>query len=339
MNVATLLTHAEGLLRTGGVLNTARLGASLSLHLSRLYKLKRLSRRPIVVISLMERLGDLVACEPMISQVSDLHPGAQVFWCLSRPYQELFQRHPGLEGILTVNSLSEWRALSTVFPFDAQYDLHPSKFPCHVFRPPFRKKLGDSSVTMTNYYHFEGGLLGAFSRSAGIKLQEKSPTLSIPTHVQENIDLLGLPKTFCVAHTRSQEKSRDWQDKHWQRLQRELTPPLIEIGTHPLLESPVGSTQRCTILEQAEIIRRAQFFVGIDSGPAHLAHAVRTPGVILLGSYRNFRRYNPYVGFYAGPPGAIHVRVNGPCSEIPYESVLEAIQRRRDLSAVVSDEE
>ena len=36
------------------------------------------------------------------------------------------------------------------------------------------------------------------------------------------------------------------------------------------------------IAESAEIIRRATLFIGIDSGPSHLANAVKTPGVILF---------------------------------------------------------
>ena len=54
-----------------------------------------------------------------------------------------------------------------------------------------------------------------------------------------------------------------------------------------------------SILETAEVIRRAELFVGIDSGPAHLANAVATPGVILIGQYNAFKRFMPYSGLYA----------------------------------------
>ena len=49
--------------------------------------------------------------------------------------------------------------------------------------------------------------------------------------------------------------------------------------------------------------RRAALFIGIDSGPAHLANAVKTPGVILLGRYLTWDYYMPYTGFYADVGG------------------------------------
>ena len=32
----------------------------------------------------------------------------------------------------------------------------------------------------------------------------------------------------------------------------------------------------------ADMIRHARFFAGTDSGPAHIAHAVRTPGIVFF---------------------------------------------------------
>jgi heptosyltransferase-3 len=83
------------------------------------------------------------------------------------------------------------------------------------------------------------------------------------------------------------------------------------------------------MLETAEVIKRADLFIGIDSGPAHLANAVGTPGVIILGSFENFSRYTPYSGGYATGGNADLVRApHGPAANVPVEAVFSAVMQR-----------
>lgn len=72
-------------------------------------------------------------------------------------------------------------------------------------------------------------------------------------------------------------------------------------------------TGTLSILESAEVIRRSSLFIGLDSGPAHLANAVRTPTVLLYPNRWNFpqavfRDYNIYCGYFATEGGANIVR-------------------------------
>jgi heptosyltransferase-3 len=75
----------------------------------------------------------------------------------------------------------------------------------------------------------------------------------------------------------------------------------VELGLTPLL--PTGAPRcidlcgKLSPIETAEVIARAEAFVGVESGPAHLANAVRTPSVILMGRYKSFGHYMPYTGF------------------------------------------
>jgi len=84
-----------------------------------------------------------------------------------------------------------------------------------------------------------------------------------------------------------------------QRLMQERQAKVIMIGA--LAEAaeverqavaaagPVGRAVGLPIREVAELIRRADLFVGTDSGPAHLADAVGTPGVILYAPHRGLQ--------------------------------------------------
>jgi heptosyltransferase III len=85
---------------------------------------------------------------------------------------------------------------------------------------------------------------------------------------------------------------------------------------------------RLLLLETAEVIRRAALFVGIDSGPAHLANAVGTPGVLLLGQYRTFGRYMPFSGGYADGSRATVLHADGPAATLTVDEVFDAVMRR-----------
>ena len=47
-----------------------------------------------------------------------------------------------------------------------------------------------------------------------------------------------------------------------------------------------------------KIIKGASFFIGLDSGPTHLANAFMLPGLILNGEFLNFKTYMSYSGMY-----------------------------------------
>jgi heptosyltransferase-3 len=81
-------------------------------------------------------------------------------------------------------------------------------------------------------------------------------------------------------------------------------------------------------MQTAEVIRRAALFIGIDSGPAHLANATGTPGIILLGRHAGFESYTPYSAGYADGTLADLVRCDGPAANIEVESVIARVSKR-----------
>jgi len=107
--------------------------------------------------------------------------------------------------------------------------------------------------------------------------------------------------------------------------------PVVEIGLQSSLamnaENFINLCGQTSLLQAAEIIRRARLFVGVDSGPGHLANAVGTPGVILLGQVGPFKKYNPYTGNWKAETNVSLVRNHdGPASEIPYERVRRIVE-------------
>ena len=121
---------------------------------------------------------------------------------------------------------------------------------------------------------------------------------------------------------------------------------VIEIGLLSVvnLQSPHFKSfcGRASLKAYAALIANAALFVGVDSGFAHIANALRVRGVIVLGAYRNFHNYLPYSGFYAKPFNCALVRANlRPASEVPVGAVIAAADRFLDIrdSSVAGDVE
>ncbi|HEX2853335.1 MAG TPA: glycosyltransferase family 9 protein [Opitutaceae bacterium] len=72
-------------------------------------------------------------------------------------------------------------------------------------------------------------------------------------------------------------------------------------------------------MQTAALIRRAVGFLGIDSGPAHLANALERPSVVLPGRYRGVDRYLPYTGFLRENAVELVGQWDGPIASLPVD--------------------
>ncbi len=170
-------------------------------------------------------------------------------------------------------------------------------------------------------------------RNAGLPVLSDSPKLHLPAGYRPPAPARVPPDTV-ILHTRSNQAQRDWQAARWHELARALLAagrPVAEVGLVPSLGGVPGVLDLCGRLDvpaTAAAISQAALFVGIDSGPAHLAHAVGTPGVILLGLYGPYARYMPYSGRYADGTLATVLQYHAPASELPVQTVLAAVNER-----------
>lgn len=299
----------------------------------RMLRLIRLSgdRRPAVAIALMEHMGDIVAAEPIARLARRRFPGARICWVTRRPYASLPDSYPDVDHVFSVTCLTEWMLLQRLELFDVVWDLHFNGRICPLCCIPQVKP--DVLPDQENYYD-HGNLLDIQCLSAGLPKLDDGPSILPPPAVFAAVDALSLPVRFIVIHCVSSDPNRDWPADKWRELIARIlatdSAAVVEVGMRPLVFEQDGPRQRSlcgklTILETAEVIRRAQLFIGIDSGPAHLANAVATPGVILLGTYLRFKSYTPYSGGYAtGETGSV-VRADGPIAELSVGDVFAAV--------------
>jgi heptosyltransferase-3 len=292
--------------------------------------------RQVIAIGLIQHIGDIVASEPVVRKIRKDHSDAFIIWCVREPYRELVESLGVADSVASVRCLTEWILLRILAPFDQIIDLHVNHQACPVCAIPLRKPEDRSGITSRNYYQF-GSLTEIYSQIAQRSLDDMQPRLRVPDVAVARVNGLSLPNRFVTFHARSEQTVRDWVDERWftlaEKIFTELNIPLVEVGLvtcMPSKPNPSPSIDLCgqlSLLETAEVIRRSELFIGIDSGPAHLANAVGTPGIILLGSYFVFTSRVPYSGAFSRPEKCQIIRTNGPMRNISVDDVFAAVQR------------
>lgn len=307
--------------------------AHLILMLGLAIKVKVRNREcKIIGIVLLEHFGDIVACEPITRYLRSVYPNAYIVWFTTNQYTELLIHNPNVDRIVPLCCLTEWILLSCFNVLDIVYNLHANERTCPICEIPLHKNTGDVLITINNYFNF-GNLLCSFSKSAGLPPLSDGPKVYLSPETAHAVDALRLPRQFLVLHCKSNDLSKDWLSEKWEelvvRIIRAFDIDVVEVGLTPSVSK---GTPRCldlcgklTLLETAEVIRRARLFIGIDSGPAHFANAVGTRGVVLLGHYRDFRRYTPYTGGYGDGSNAELLYVDGAVADMPVERVFQAV--------------
>lgn len=290
-----------------------------------------------IVIGLIEHIGDIVACEPVARYLKLNHPNDHLCWVVRPEFREIIDTNPYIDETITVDCLTDWMKLAAHGGYDQVFDLHVNYRICQHCQIPLVKRTGNPFVTVNEWFD-HGALLEAFSLGAGLPQLSAQPQLYLgPEHVRA-VDALELPTDFCVIHRFSNDPKKDWTEQGWQALllliQDRLGLPVVEVGAGKIEELPrpidgtISLVNRLPILQTAEVIRRARMFIGIDSGPGHLANALKVPAVVLLGQYHYFRQYCPYTGFYASSSPLVKLVRNpvGPARELSVDEVAEAVR-------------
>jgi heptosyltransferase III len=303
-------------------------------------------KRKIIAIVLTQQLGDIVAGEPISRQIREKHRNDYILWIVKPFCKELLENNPNIDKIIEEFCANQRRLLINSGILDKVYNLqfrnnsHCSVCDIYVENPEADSK----DITIHNYY-FQGNLLSVQQKITGLPIEDIAPKIYPDEEQKAKVDSLNLPTNFVVIHCQSAQNSRNWDSSKWTKLVDYLTQSpdtggiscqIIEIGLASELNiiSPryTNLSGKLSILETAEVIKRAKLFIGVDSGPAHLANAVGTFGIIMIGKLANFINHIPYSGAYKSGENAIIVRnIEGPSSEISVETVIQTIIQNKLL--------
>lgn len=296
-----------------------------------------ITRKPTIAIVLAEQFGDIVACEPVGRKVRAMHPDAYLIWIVRKPFRELLEFNPNLNSIWNETHILETILLLDNQAFDKVYNLHFTHRQCpYTFCKLVNSRSDELGINVHTYY-FHGCILEVFAEIAGLPRLNETPQLYIPHSTVQKIAGLNLPKKFIVIHCQSNQLSRNWRTQHWntlvQRLFVEFDYSIVEIGLASDLdivdERYLNLCGTLTLLDTAEVIKRANYFIGIDSGPAHFANAMGVFGFLLIGKLADFTTHIPYSGNYGNGQNALIIRKkDGPSADIALDDVWRAISKK-----------
>jgi ADP-heptose:LPS heptosyltransferase len=301
--------------------------------------------RDVVLVGLVEHFGDIVAAEPAFRAIRKSHPEALIVHVVRRPWRVLTAEHPDVDRQETVDCLSEWYLAGHRAGAAAVYDLHIPGRVCDRCRSVTRQiPAAAQGIDMTNYYE-HGSLLDAFCRVGGVELGEIDPGprlhVAAPRLPGQGLESVGGPGApYVVIHARSNQARRDWTDAGWEALIAALWQeglPVAEVGLRPTLkQAGAADLTGLTVEGTIDVIRHAALFIGIDSGPAHVANALGTPAVVLLGRYGKYERRMPFSGPLRDGGGGVVIQHAGAMEELGPQRVIEAaraVLARREMPA------
>ena len=295
-------------------------------------------QKTFIGISMDGDYGDIIASEPILSALKEKFGEVDITWIASSQYQPLLEFHPLVNRFIDLKFTLLSHFLIQSNPFHHHYSLHLSGFRKDsttdtVIVNPRADALG---ISLSNYY-LNYNLLEVASQLADVGLLKGQPHLYVD---QEEIELPFLTP-YWVIHCKSNMGWRDWTDEKWVKLLDLIIQKwgvhILEIGRvhplpyqHPNYKSVVGKTSVMTMMK---LIKNAQFFIGLDSGPTHMANAFEIPGLVLCGEFSHFKTYMPYSGFYQDQEKTkVLFNTKGAANGLSLEEVWAEVQRLYELS-------
>jgi heptosyltransferase III len=292
-------------------------------------------KRKHIGVLLAEHFGDIVACEPLSRELKRLYPDSKIYWIVKKSYRELLDFNPNVDVVIEEYSVLYSMILTQKNPFALFHNCHLSGLRRYNYlRKTLQNPLAESLNILTDNYFNHGNILEVFAKVGGLPILDEAPRIYIPKSVENKIEDLHFSKKTIVVHCHSNYSPKDWQVYYWEKLVIDILNEndynIIEIGLKSTLNvyhsGYYNFCGKLSLLETAEIIKRAEFFIGIDSGPAHLANAVGTFGFLLFGKLGKFENYMPYSGDYETKSNAKFIIKEGqPCSELEYDKVWNVI--------------
>jgi ADP-heptose:LPS heptosyltransferase len=182
-------------------------------------------------------------------------------------------------------------------------------------------------------------------QSIGIDVGDVTPDCRVDVLAVERYKRrwLGRKRPYIVINRRASRwtPNKDWPDMRWDRLVEFLAPEstLIDVGLDQSLkddltvENFIDLRGRLALEDLVACIAAADILVSPESGPVHIAAAVGTPAIVILGGYThpNHTRYSKNIILHT-PIGCSPCWLRTPCPigkecllAITPEAVLESV--------------
>ncbi|HZR46786.1 MAG TPA: glycosyltransferase family 9 protein [Candidatus Manganitrophaceae bacterium] len=294
---------------------------------------KKVDFREILIIK-PSSLGDIIHALPAVGVIRKRFDRARISWLVKPEWSALLKGHPFIDEAITApftwGSLPELIRSVRRRRFDLVVDLQGlfrSAFLGWVTGAPVRLGFADGREGApwfytdrvavpagvdhaVDRYRVVAKALGGLLREADFGLTPPPEAVSSADRLLAEAGLAGA--AFAIIHPTARWENKKWPAERFAALGdwliAEKKMPLLFIGgpgereevarvISMMKEPAFNAAGKSSLLESAELIRRARFFICNDSGPMHLAAAMKTPLFALFG---------PTDPGKVGPYGAAH---------------------------------
>jgi ADP-heptose:LPS heptosyltransferase len=218
--------------------------------------------REVHLLRVGKAIGDVLLCTPALRELKARNPRCRVHF-----YTQLPSLLHGLPYIDEVHLATEAPAKSVTLQYGNAIPTH-----AHLARV-----MGDE---------------------VGLEVSDVTPDCAVDASLVERYRNAwrDLPRPHVLIVRRASEwtPNKNWQDESWVSLADSLSRfgTIIEVGTvdekTPL---PAGSyldlRGRTSLEELVAAVAAADIYVGPISGPMHIAAAVKTPAIVIVGGYEH----------------------------------------------------
>ena len=216
-------------------------------------------------------LGDVLWIEPVIRQLAPRYKKLIVY----TKHPLLFENYP-FPNVVFKNNLS---FLEKAFIY-------------------FEKKLGANILTINLDDSYENDpnihFLNAYLKKAGLAQHKEYPKIYLSDQEKSRRIIEG---KYVILHIESfsDKKFRQVYGVDWEAINQYLHNKgykVIQIGTNPT-EIRGSVIVKTSIRDLMSLCYNASFFIGIDSGPSHIAASLKVPSIIFFGAVNPLYRHFP----------------------------------------------
>jgi heptosyltransferase-1 len=298
--------------------------------MSRFARLKKISEPRSFLVTRMDHLGDVLLSLPVASELKARYPKARVVFVVSSATAALLKNNPSIDETVLYDApwfkrgkraspLSFFGLLRKIrgMRFDAGLSLRGDLRENLLFflaRIPIRIGYGITGggffltheIPYNTAIH-ESGRIAALLEPLGIQPQEWKPRLFFDKEEEAQFDQqwLGWGADPAKKHVGFQieavESSREWPASHVRHfcesfVGRFKDVQLVLIGSKPAMFLPkevLDLSAKTSVRQFCLLLKKFDAFVGLISGPSHLAAASGVPTLCLYSGSTQVERWTP----------------------------------------------
>lgn len=292
-------------------------------------------QKPVAVRKILlvrpDALGDVILTLPLLMALKEGLPHCEVYYLCSSYTAPLLQAHPEVSGIM-VDTWYKTRKKSDYWSLVAQLKQHRFDVSIHCYNEmdhalmtwlagiPIR--IGDRLKVGPGLFYthkVSQGFRHFFFHELDLNMQLLTPLkLPIPLRPKYGLeklilpehDRMGLPKEYLIVHPGMGRGNGNiiWPSERFRelisRLGREGHTVVVTGGSAEVqrnekicegLVHVINLTNQTGLLDLVQLVQNARAFVSVDTGPMHIAAALKVPVVLLSPTkYIKPTRWAPY---------------------------------------------